>query len=468
MADFELKVISNPDSLEAILEYDPTTTIIFGGETEVYKSVGFYYSFPLDENQDNVVTEYTDKIKTIGEKSCYEMHRAMYHEEVLRANREEVGSANTALLTLLHALDMQDYEKVSDILKYDMETITKAADKLQNVYSILDKDSSWEIKALNAKQQYKDLVLKYNEVTEEVNELRKKSGTTEELVLVKEELRELNEKYAKVTNELAEANANLKTMHSNAEFEELREKLDLAEEQLKEARKKKEAETSYFANSEDKDKDELIAILKTQLSKVQQSSGINLEEALPIITSTLHLNANTLITLKEIKRAPYINTLVEWLRIKATSQQAQKTGSRMLIVIYDHLTDLNQQKYTKLRYAINAAPDPSTPIVVTSNLTQAFLRNVLSIASYNYIVIIDRLGSFKLVTERTDSKNYFLIDSASDIDDFKLDPEKCIAYYDSKDTCAADVLPDPALATLGKRDRLFKIRQNEKLVKLFK
>ena len=140
----------------------------------------------------------------------------------------------------------------------------------------------------------------------------------------------------------------------------------------------------------------------------------------------------------------------------------------MLIVIYDHLTDLNQQKYTKLRYAINAAPDPSTPIVVTSNLTQAFLRNVLSIASYNYIVIIDRLGSFKLVTERTDSKNYFLIDSASDIDDFKLDPEKCIAYYDSKDTCAADVLPDPALATLGKRDRLFKIRQNEKLVKLFK
>lgn len=467
MADFELQVISNPDNLENILEYDPMSTIIFGGETEVYKSVGFYYSFPADENQDNVVTEYTDKIKTIGVRSCYEMHRAMYHEEILRTSRGEVGSANTALLALLHALDMQDFEKVSDILRYDMDTLVKTADKLQAIYSLLDKDSSWEIKALNSKKQYKELVLKFNEITEEVNELRKKSGTTEELVLLKEELRELNDKYAKVTNELAEANANLKTMHSQTEIEELREKLDFAEEQLKEVRNKKESKTNYFEDSQDKDKDELIAVLKNQLNAVQQSNGVNLEEALPIITSTLHLNATTLITLKEIKRAPYLNSLIEWLRIKATSRPAQRAESRMLVIIYDHLTDLNQVKYKKLNYAINEQPTASVPVVVTSNLTQAFLRNILSISGYTYVVVIDRLGSFKLVTERTDSKNYFLIDSETDINDYKLDPKKCIAYYDSQGKCAADVLPDPSLAAAGKKERIFKIRQNENLVKLF-
>lgn len=468
MADFELKVLVNPESLESILEYDPMTTVIFGGETDVYKSVGFYYSFPITEDKDSVVTEYTQKLETVGIDSCYEMHRAMYHEEILRTNREEVGNANVALLTLLNALDMHDFEKVADILKYNMESLTATAEKLQSVYATLDNDKSWEIKAIEAKQQYKELALKYNQLSDEVSELRKTSGTTKELILLKDELQELNTKHASVTQQLAEALASMKTMHTHAEYEEIKEKLDLAEEQLKLAQKAKlEKETSFFEDKPDRDKDELIAILKTQLSEAQQSNGVNFEEALPIITSALHLNANTLVTLKEIKRAPYMMSLLEWLRMSAVSKKTQQSGIRTLIVVYDTLTDLNKVKYQKLGFAINEEPTPSVPVVVTSNLSQTFLRNVLSISSYNKVIIVDRLGSFKLVTERTDSKNYFLIDSKSDIDDFKLDPKQCIAYYDSNGECAVDIVPTGTLATLSKRERIFALTQNPNFKKLF-
>ena len=467
MADFELKVLNNPESLESILDYDPMTTLIFGGETDTYKSVGFYYSFPPTEDTDNVVTEYTQKLETIGLDSCYELHRAMYHEETIRGNKEEISSANTALLTLVNALQMQDYMKVADILKYNIDSIKSVIDKLQNIYSEVENDSLWELKAINLKQQYTELVVKYNQLTDEVNTLRKGNVNSEELILTKEELKEVNEKYASVLNELADLKASIKNMHSHAEYEELQGKLDLTEAQLKEARSKQEKETNYFGDDADKDKDELIAILKGQLAKAQQASGVNVDESLPIITNAVHLNANTLITLKEIRRAPYLNSLIEWLKVRAISKRVIQNGTRALILVYDNLNEIDTIRYKKYHYAINEVPLPEVPVVVTNNLSQAFLRNVIGISKYNHIVVIDRLGSCKIVTDRTDGKTFFLIDSPSNIIDYSLKAKNCIAFYDSKGECAIDVVPDKELATMNKSQRLFSITTNDALKKIF-
>lgn len=466
MDDFTLDVLKEPASLEEVLEYNPTKTLIFGGETEVYKSVGFYYSFPMSDNVEDVIKEYTQKLEAVGLVACYETHGAMYHEEVLRSNREEVGNANVALLTLLTSLDKRDFKAVEEVLKYNFDTLISAAKDLQSVYTTLDNDKTWEIKAIQAKQKYKELVIKYNEAVQELTELRKTSGTGRELVMLKEEFNELNTKYAEATNQLAEAQASMKSMHTHAEFEALQEKLEIAEEQLKNAQHKNQ-ETSLFEDKPDRNKDELIAVLKKQLAEAQQSNGANYDEALPIITSALHLNASNIITLKEIKRAPYMVSLLKWLMMAAVSKRAVQLKIRTLIIVYDNLTDLNKVKYQKASFAINEAPAPGTPVVVTSNLSQTFLRNVLSISSYNKVIIVDRLGAFKLVTERTDSKNYYLIDSPSDIEDYKLDAKKCIAYYNSNGICAADILPSGDLATQDKRNRVYGFTQNVNFKKLF-
>lgn len=463
----KFKVLIDPESLESILEYDPLTTIILGGETEVYRSVGFYYSFPSTENNDSVVSEFEQKLEALGADTCYQMHRALYHEEMLRKDREDVNNANVALRALIDAIASHDVEKISDILKYNMNTIIQTADKLQSVYTLLDEDKTWELKAVEAKRQCKEVTEKYNKLAEEVTLLRKKGDSSKELVLLQSEYNDLDEKYAATTNELAELKASLRNMHTHSEYEALLEKLERAEDALQKAQQTKQpAETNLFSDGAG-DQAELIRVLKDRITALQQSSGVDLNEALPVLNNSLSMNATKLITLKEIKRAPYMTALLSWLNMSAISKKTLNAGVRTVIIVYDNLTDLNTTKYKKCNFAINEAPTSETPVVVTNNLTPVFLRNVVGIANYNKVIIIDRLGSNKIVTDRMDNVNYFLIDSTTDIADYGLNAKQCIAYYDSKGECAVDILPNTNLATQGKRERIFAFTQNPAFCKIF-
>jgi hypothetical protein len=451
--EFKINVVRNPDSLEEIMNSDPTTTLIFGGETELYKSVGFYYSFPNSSNEEEIIKDYSNKIQNLKE-SFYEFCKAEYNQNIIRESNREVGSANKALLALLTALKEYDYQKVADILRYSFNLLEESATRLEEVYANIDSDSAWELKAINLKTQYNELTSKYNKLTEEINALRKIESNAEDIVLLKSELQSANNKCADLVAQLSETQAKLSTTVDTKTVDELKEKLAQAEYQLSDALKEIEElkrnpvqTTNVFADSADADdKDQLIAILKKKLSMVEtNNNNVNLDEELPIVTNQLHMRAKKVITIKEIKHTPYMIRMLEFFHMNANSQVVQKNGYRYLIVVFDNLSELDKVKYVKHGFAINEAPNPQIPIVITNNLSSAFLMSDLQIASYSHVIFIDRLGSCKIAVNRFDSPVFFLIDSSSDIKDYSLDPKRCIAFYDSKGECFIDMLPDASL-----------------------
>lgn len=462
----EIKVILNPNSLDDIIDYDPTTTIIIGGETDVYKACGFYYSFQSTANPEDLEREFTEKINAVGIMEHYELQQALYNQECLRESN--VSSANAALLTLLKAFNNHDYQEVGKVLAYNLEDLLSNAEKLQMMQSKISSDSTWELKAVEAKNKLKEVTSAYNTIVEEVNTLRKYKDSANETILLKEKLKDSEDTCSQLMSELSEVKSELSSSCSAQELAQLQEKYDKAEQTIAELMKaKKEEKTSEFSDTPADGKDEIIAALKQQLRKISQTQSIDVNETLPVINSVFNLNAKNLVYIKEIKRATYMNTLITWFALRAVAPKTRNAKIRTIIVVYDNLTNLNTIKYKKMDIAIDEEPSDQLPVVVTSNTSQTFLRNVIGISKYNYVVIIDRLGCSKLAVDRKDAKTYFLIDSASDISDYGLDPKRCIAYYDSQGKCAFDVKPDGSFSSKSKKERIYTFTQGREFEKLF-
>ena len=465
----EIKVIENPKSFEEIAELDPTVTIIIGGETKLYKDCGFYYSFESASNVEELKKEYEDKIEAIGVYEMYSMMQAMYHEECLR--NDDAQQSNSILLELLRAFEVNDYKEIGRILQFNLDTLLSNAERLNSIQSQLSKDSTFEIKAVTFEQQLKELTDKYNKLAAEASELRKMSSATAELLLTKDSLKEAEDKCVELSKEVAELKSKLENTCSKGELDDVKEKLAQAEKQLKEELKNKTEtqKTTLFSESQE----EIIRTLKAELQSATKNKSNITDENLPVITDSVNLSAEHLIFIKEIKRAPYMNTLLRWVGLKIASEK-RKNKSRGIAIVYDNITELSEVKYNKHNFYINEEPDGSKPfdIVITSNTELAFLRNHLHIENYTYVIIIDRLGFSKMAVNRSiNTKTYYLIDSYNDISDYNLDASKCIAFFSSiedsdKKKCVFYVEPDGDTSYFGDREKL-KVFTSKEFVKIF-
>lgn len=457
MDNVNVDIVMNPESIEILNDYNPITTLVFGDDVELYKHIGFIHSLPIDKYSDDVVDEYKQKIMASPD-DFYEIARADYNYQNIIKERDEVGSANKALLALLDAFNVYDYDRVADILKYNLDLLLDTAKQLERIYADIDKDNTWEIKALDYKSKYNELVVKYNELIEKLNEIQASAVDRGELVLLKDKLKDSEDKCSTLITQLAEANARLSNTCSVDELDEVREKLEQTEEHLERAltelNKKKEEKSSYFS-SEEVSKDELIKTLKAQLDLASSNIKTDVNTSLPILTDDVHLSVKRLVVFKEIKRAPYMHTLIECLRCNAISSKNLSDGKRIITIIYDNLTDINKTKYMKHHYSINSSAIDKYPVIVTDVLTLDFLRNIANIFAYNYIFIIDRLGSNNLVVSRKDAEVFYLIDSESDVTDYALDYKRCITYYNADDKSFLNILPDANYDALPDTKKLF-------------
>lgn len=461
MDNTKVDIVINPESIEILNNYNPVTTVVFGDDVELYKQIGFIHSLPIDKYNDDVVNEYKQKIMA-NPDDFYEIARADYNYQNIIKERDEVGSANKALLALLDAFNVYDYDRVADILKYNLDLLLDTAKQLERIYADIDKDNTWEIKALDYKSKYNELITKYNELIDKLNEMQASAVSRGELVLVKDKLKDSEDKCSSLITQLAEANARLSNTCSVAELDEVKEKLEQTEEHLERAlselNKKKEEKSSYFSPDE-VGKDELIKTLKAQLDLASSNIRTDVNDSLPVLKDDMHLSAKRLIVFKEIKRAPYMHILTEGLRLHAISPKHISEGKRIITIIYDNLTDLNKTKYMKHQYSINVPPIEKFPVIVTDVLTQDFLRNIANIFVYNYIFIIDRLGSNKLVVSRKDAEVFYLIDSESDVADYNLDYKRCISFYDSNGQSYFDILPNPQYDSLIDKKKIYNFNQ---------
>lgn len=457
MDNTKVDIVVNPESIEILNNYNPVTTVVFGDDVELYKQIGFIHSLPIDKYNDDVVNEYKQKIMASPD-DFYEIARADYNYQNIIKERDEVGSANKALLALLDAFNVYDYDRVADILKYNLDLLLDTAKQLERIYADIDKDNTWEIKALDYKSKYNELIIKYNELIEKLNEMQASAVNRGELALLKDKLKESEDKCSTLITQLAEANARLNNTCSIAELDEVKEKLEQTEEHLERAlsdlNKRKEEQSAYFS-SEEVSKDALIKTLKAQLDLASSNIRTNINESLPVLKDDMHLSVKRLIVFKEIKRAPYMHTLTECLRLNAISPKNINDGKRIVVIIYDNLTDINKTKYMKHQYSINVPAIEKFPVIVTDVLTQEFLRNVVNIFAYNYVFIIDRLGSNNLVVSRKDAEVFYLIDSESDVKDYSLDYSKCISFYNSDGKSYLDIVPDSEFDKFEDRKKIF-------------
>jgi hypothetical protein len=233
-------------------------------------------------------------------------------------------------------------------------------------------------------------------------------------------------------------------MVDKSEVQELITAKNVLEEQVDELNKKLFSKKDTPADTH---KDEEIELLKTALRESQGKSNSDVSETmLPCIDDTVYIKAKKIIYIKEIQPCVYMTTLLKWMMLYA-SKLASKAdeNSQLLILIYDRLENAyTMKKYTKNNISINTVP--TNHAVVTNKLDKSFLINTLKIEQYGYIFVIDRLGFNRNAVNRSDMYDYYLINSPSDLTDFKLKPEKCVAFYNSEGKIPYENLPDKDLA----------------------
>lgn len=469
----ELNVIHNPSGLEELQELNPMTTIIIGGDVDMFKSCGFYYSFYSCSDEE--LESFKNNIINTGIKESYAFYQALYNEEVIANSKKQYGSTANRLKYLLTAFKNCDYTAIQQVLSYGLDDMLEVVNNLTQSFDSLDNDSTWEIKYQKLVKEHSNLVTRFNKLTGEVNRARKADeiNNNADYALIKNENESLKKQLSELQVAQASFDSKVSSMVSREAYDELYGKLDLAESKLAAAVKelevsktKKSDETNMFIDSASED---IISTLRERINTLENSSNANYDSLLPVIDdkTVLAAKSDLIFYFKDLKNVSFVGSLIEYFKVKAKS--ATKKGVKTIVIVYDPLNGLSTVKYRKYGYSINEDfEDITIPVVVTNNLSKNFLRDELQIASYNCIVVIDRLGTNKCVINRKEVKTYYLINTPNDIVDYQIKAEDCIAFFNSDNKCFIDVIPDDSYAHMDKTKRLAQLVSSTKFKNEFK
>lgn len=208
-------------------------------------------------------------------------------------------------------------------------------------------------------------------------------------------------------------------------------------------------------------KDQLILELRKHLDEARQLSWADtMSKQLPAITSSVSLNAKTVLYFKEVRQVPYTNGLIRWIdaNIQITLKNTNKTA---IVLVFDPLSDQYQlMKYNKHEFSINSQPNSKSTIVVTNTVSLEFLKGTLQIHKYDYIVVIDKFHLISDVFNTPTTQRFYLVTTVNDYVDFRLDPNRCIAFLDTSERASPykyNISPaDPALITENSKTRGYK------------
>ena len=473
-----LRIIAAPDDILNLAAYDPAKTVVVcttEQQSEDIKVAGFYLTTlvastqPTDEELE-AIQVYCESINAVGCDAFYNMEKATYDQNSITAD-QEIYAPGQALVELIDSIENCDADKFNSVVKFSLNSLKSAAVKLSKILNQVDGDELWEVRAATFQKQVNELKEKIIELDVQNKQLASRAANATDnstlLYELQQKQKDLESNNTLLTSKISEMTAQMAGMISKEESIALKQRADKAEAELEESNRKlqKYENDTHLFDQDDTAKDKQIAMLKEELAKQQSSQsngGIDLSK-LPLITQNTYLKAQKIIYLKEIKELPCMNALIQWLSVYSHSNPTVSRGISMLTIIYDRLdNNFRVQKYSKHKFAINTVP--SKGIVVTNTLTQAFLNNVLNIRNYDLLVVIDRLGCPAPVVDRKEAEVYYLVDSVSDFDDFKLDPNKCLFFGDSGGKCSKEFTVNGELGNKAAKVRMYHMFNQNKWI----
>lgn len=464
---------------EDIQAYDPKITyIITDKPRESLESLvtAGYYAIKYDTGIYDLSVELIQEFLNTE----YDMHKLAYKSRRLNELYKNKLSIYNAIHTILISLRNRDLSTFYTAVKYNLNSTIRELDSIRDIVE-LSKDFD------GIQQRFRDYETEISKLTGELQQSNSEGFVAaqgqllnlqkqldqkqQEIDILKNDNHELA---SQVTSLAVTSNETVPVAKYNSLLQDkqicdnrisvLETERDNLKQQLEGLGINSAEQTGVFSNAA------LIASLKHELELTKSVSPMErIEKMLPVITDDTVLKTPYVLQLKEVKPIIYLNSLIQWVQVYLRVNMIRAEKKAPLIIIFDNLMDnFRVAKYKKHGYAINSAPNLPNMVVVTNDLSLLFLKETIKIQNFNFIMVVDRLGSFKSVARSKKTITYYLVDSPSDIDDFNLEPNSCIGFYGDDGSCMYYTEPSPQIAALGGDLRIARIGQNAWMEKILR
>lgn len=435
---------------------------------DYYRALGYYNVLACED-----ISQLSADSVAMFISTDFEDNRFIYAEESVRDFMKTKGSIGDSLVSLLRSIKERDSDLFSTIIKYNLDSFLSIASDLRRIYNEHSKLTVHELTVEGYRKRIEELEQSKDTSVEKTEEYTKLCRTYEILMSEHSKLQEQLETYQQenrsLINTIETFRNRISDMVESAEFQRIVADKDISEKKVLELQsenaklteklevlKKSADETEFFRNNPD----ELVKTLRSQLEAAKKSqSAEKIRESLPIVNDSTFIRATSILYLKEIKHIVYMNSLLEWLNAYFHSKMYCKTGTgQVLILVYDMMYDeYRKEKYELREFAINSAP--KLDMVITSTFTLEYLKNVVEINKYEYVIVVDRTGLKVPIISNPLTHFYYFIDSEHDITDYKLNPDFCIGFYEGG-TCKYHCLPNSTFGNMDKKQRMYSFQQS--------
>ena len=404
----------------------------------------------------------------------YELNSQMYKSSRLHDLYKNKLSLFDAIMTILVSIRNRDAASLTSAVKYNLEDAISGLNDIRNIIEF-----SQDMTGIQGK--FQALEAKVKELTENA-----KTANPEAMEMAQASIQQLQSALDKKQQEIDILTSDNKDLSDKvnslqaagsdvvpaSKFNQLMADKQLVDQQLAVARTEKAsleqrlaAVDKVAAVSTPTDAFGQAALIESLKQELELTKKVSPAEKvmgmLPIITDQLALKTPYVLQLKEIKPAVYMNSLIRWTVLMLKSGFVRSKGKAPLILVFDNLMDqFRINKYQKHGFAINSVPNPPNFVVVTNDLSILFLKEVLKIQKYDFVMVIDRLGALRSVANSDKTLTYYLIDSPEDISDFSLDPQACIGFYKNDGSCKYFTEPSPDTALIKGDRRVSRVGQN--------
>lgn len=461
------------------------TTHLFSGKVKTYGSVKLNkehddseeFKSPATKGSqpDNIVGntlhKYTDAEFSMYEEAYKDALKSLTEaRKVISDKDEEMLQLKNSIQDLINekasiegALKVAEQKNVG--LQSQIESMSKSVSEEKHEYEI-------KISSLNAllEKKRKEEESKSMEMTKHITSLsqdlmnmgKEKADLETKIKSLEASLHESELKLASASSDLNAAKEAYETQ--SEDYKRVAEQVVRARNLIKE----------YQTREDAVNKDLVIKKLREEL-QLATGSSINPEaisKQLPIISSDkMVLQCEKIVVFREIKPAIYLNTLAANLNDVCSTKLTFERNKSFIIIIFDLMTDqFRVFKYKKHKFAINALPDLAdngNMIVVTNKIDMEFFRTVMKLYSFDYIFIFDRFGLVQPIVSHPKAFDFYLIDSTTDVTDFKLDRNKCLIYGKSEILqFRGSIMPDGNLFDKDEEGRAFKMHQSRLIASL--
>lgn len=461
------------------------TTHLFSGKAKTYGSVKLNkehddseeFKSPATKGSqpDNIVGntlhKYTDAEFSMYEEAYKDALKSLTEaRKVISDKDEEMLQLKKSIQDLIDekasiegALKVAEQKNVG--LQSQIESMSKSVSEEKHSYEI-------KISSLNAllEQKRKEEESKSMEMTKHITSLsqdlmnmgKEKADLETKIKSLEASLHESELKLASASSDLNAAKEAYETQ--SEDYKRVAEQVVRARNLIKE----------YQTREDAVNKDLVIKKLREEL-QLATGSSINPEaisKQLPIISSDkMVLQCEKIVVFREIKPAIYLNTLAANLNDVCSTKLTFERNKSFIIIIFDLMTDqFRVFKYKKHKFAINALPDLAdngNMIAVTNKIDMEFFRTVMKLYSFDYIFIFDRFGLVQPIVSHPKAFDFYLIDSTTDVTDFKLDRNKSLIYGKSEILqFRGSIMPDGNLFDKDEEGRAFKMHQSRLIASL--